>query len=297
MFITIDTLEKFEACEHGKKWFERHFPNGAELIDVINHRTVTPEILHWGYTNLATTAEEKAAYLAKINVYCDNIESIYESHNIKNSVWVSRSSEVENSSFVFSSKSITDCEDILSSEEVSNSRNIYSSEFVYDSAKVFDSKNINNSTNIVNSDYVVNSRSVMNAATVTNSAFVNGWLPGETKQIRDCRFIMACSNLKHSLFCCNIHDGEYMMFNKQIDASDYEIIIKQLDRILADYCSELVVDNEWPSHRIVLDSPRLQRNIIKQYDHLPKPFWRWVKTLPGYDATVLYGITYNPNLL
>jgi hypothetical protein len=137
----------------------------------------------------------------------------------------------------------------------------------------------------------------MNASAVTNSAFVDAWFAGGTRQIKDCRFIMECTNLKHSLFCHKISDGEYMIFNKQVDAADYELIVKQLDKILTNHEAELVVEGEWPHHTIPLDAPKIQRNIIKQYGNLPSTFWRWVKTLPGYDPSVLYAITYNKELI
>ena len=178
-----------------------------------------------------------------------------------------------------------------------DSNRVYGSEFIYSSSRILHSKNVTNSNNVVNSDYVVNSHSIMNSAAVTNSAFVNGWTLGGTKQIKDCRFIMACSNLKHSLFCHKISDGEYMIFNKQVDPMDYEIIVKQLDKLLSSYQTELVVGNHWSSHEIVLDYPEIQRNVIKQYANLPTSFYRWVRTLPGYDAGVLYAITFNKDLL
>ena len=297
MFLTLDILKDYGACGRGVDWFVRYFPEGAELIDVINHKYVTPYFLHWGYNNLTTSAEEKEAYWKKLNIDCDNIYTIYSCDNIKNSEWISRSSRIEDSWYVFSSQDVASSEDVLCSSDVSDSKRVYGSEFVYSSNRVLNSKNVNNSHNIVGSDYVINSHSVMNSAAVTNSAFVDGWLPGGSKQIKDCRFVMECSNLKHSLFCHKINDGEYMIFNRQVDVADYELIVKQLDRMLKEYESILVKDNYWPSHVIPLDMPNVQRNIIKQYAELPSSFWRWVKTLPGYDPSILYAITYNKDLI
>jgi hypothetical protein len=61
--------------------------------------------------------------------------------------------------------------------------------------------------------------------------------------------------------------------------------------------AELVKDNEWPECTIPLDMPTIQRNVLKQYEALPESFWRWVKTLPGYDPGILYHLTYNRDLL
>jgi hypothetical protein len=297
MFLTLETLEQYNACDNGKKWFARHFPDGGELMDVLNHRFVTPEFLHWGFTHLSTTPEEQAVYWDKLKIDCEDKHTIYKCDHLHNVRWATRSSHIEDSEFVFSAKNVTNSEDISLSEDVSDSRRIFGSEFVYSSKRIAHSKNVTDSRNIVNSDYVVNSHSIMNASAVTNSAFVDSWLAGGSKQIKDCRFIMDCKNLKHSLFCYKINYGDYMLFNKQIDATDYELIVKQSDKILEGYESELVVDGEWPSHTIPLDAPRIQRNIIQQYSKLPSSFWRWVKTLPGYDPAILYAITYNKDLI
>ena len=51
MFLTVDVLKKHNACKQGTEWFEHFFPNGGTVMEVINHRMVTPEILHWGFEN------------------------------------------------------------------------------------------------------------------------------------------------------------------------------------------------------------------------------------------------------
>lgn len=297
MFLTLEILDKYNACDKGKEWFAHFFPNGGELKEVLSHRFITPEILHWGYTHLTTTAEEKEIYWKKLNIECDNVSTIYHSDNIKHSEWVSHSSNITDSTHIYSSNNVATSHNILSSKDVSNSHQIFGSEFVYSSKQIIHSKNITSSHNIVSADYVVNSHSIMNSAAVTNSAFVDGWLPGRTKQIKDCRFIMECVNLKHSLFCYKISDGEYMIFNNQMEKEDYELIVKQLDVMLKDYKAELVKHNHWPANTIPLHSPAIQVNKMKQYSKLPSSFWRWVKTLPGYDPSVLYAITYNKELI
>jgi hypothetical protein len=297
MFLTNEILEQHEACGIGVKWFQRNFPNGAELIEVIKHKTVTPEFLHWGFSHLTTSATEKEAYWERLNVHCDNMYSIYMSNNVADSKWVSRSTQVANSSYVFSSSEVTESNNVLSSNVVQNSSKVYESDFVFSSKKILHCQNVTDSHDVVYSDYVVNSHSVRNSAAVTNSAYVDGWLPGQTKQIKNCRFIMDCVNLKNCLFCHKVQNGEYLLFNKPIDAEDYENILQQLDRMVNNFESELVKESEWPSNIIPIDTPRIQHNILEQYSGLPTSFWRWVKTLPNYDPAVLYAITYNKELI
>lgn len=297
MFLTQEILEQHKACDNGKAWFKRHFSEGGELTDVMLHKYATAEFLHWGYTHLPTTKEEQAIYWKKLNIECEDLETIYKCDNIKNSKWIARSSFVTDSEFVFSSKNVESSNNISSSNDVNDSHQIFGSDFIYSSERVLMSKNVTEGHNIVNSDYVVNSHSIMNSAAVTNSAFVNSWSSGSTKQIKNCRFIMDCINLKNSLFCHKISDGEYLIFNKQVEAADYELVVKQLDKILQNYETQLITTKEWPSNTIPLDTPTIQRNVLKQYIGLPASFWRWVQTLPWYDPTVLYAITYNRELL
>jgi hypothetical protein len=295
--ITLETFERLEADDNIILWFETYMPNGGEIADIFNHNHITYDVLHWIYTNISTTDEEKALYWEKTGIQCDENLSVYESDRVINSAWVSRSSRVNQSQFIFSSKDVDNSNSVLSSADIFDSYQVYGSEFVYTSNRVLQSRNVTNSHNIVDSDYVVNSHSIAHSATVTNSKFVDGWLPGGTKQIKDSRFIMDCSNLKKCLFCNHISDGEYLIFNKPVDASDYELILLQLDKLLGEFETELVVEGYWPKHTIPLDTPTIQRNITKQYNNIPESFWRWVKTLPGYDPAVLYAITYNSKLM
>lgn len=296
MFLTLDILERYDACKLWKKWFARNFPDGAELIDVINHPRVDIETLHWGYANLTTTKEEQEAYWSKLKVEVPDRCTIYESDHITNSTYVSRSSNVKDSELVFSSQDVNSSNNILNSKNIERSVQVFGSEFVYDSQWVCQSRNVTGSANIVNADYVVHSNDVMNASTVVDSFAVYSFRTGGTKQIRGSAFITDCVNLKHCLFCANIEGKEYMLFNQPIDQDQFEIIMKQLRNILGDWHPKFV-KGEWPEGVIPLDSPVLQRNVMHQFENLPEAFWRWVKTLPGYDPSLLYAITFQADLI
>lgn len=299
MYLTRETIEKYNN-KHDKEyvdWLIYHFPQGGEVSEILTHSDISYDILHWLNLHFSLNEEEQKIYFDKLNINCDIPNTIYESDNIKNSNWVSRSSYIENSEYIFSSQNITSSDNVLLSEDVVNSSQIFGSEFIYSSKQILYSKNITKSNNIVGSDYVVNSHSVMNSAAVTDSAYVNAWSSGGSKQIKDCRFIMECTNLKKSLFCFRVHNDSYMMFNQKIEEADYINIVEQLDNILGRYKTELVIEGEWPFGTIPLNTPKIQRNVIKQYNLLPSVFWRWVKTLPGYDPSVLYAITYNKELI
>lgn len=295
MYITKETLIRHGACGQGLKWFERTFPNGAELMDVINHKYADRHTLHWGFANLTTTEEEQAAYRAKLNIDCDeNNYTIYESDNIHNSKYVTHSSRIFDSSYIFNCEEITRSDDILQSQNVEDSSLVYDSEFVYNSHHILKCKNVTNSHEIVCSDYVIESHHIMQAAAVKRSAWVTDFHFGLTKQITDSYFISRGQNLEHCMFCYGLDNKKYHIFNKEVSPEEFEVIHRQLFSILKDWQPEFVVDDEWPEQQIPLDAPRVQRNIIKQFANLPDKFWRWVMTLPGYDPAILYAITYQP---
>ena len=296
MFLTLEILEQYEACDEGKEWFAKFFPNGGELIDIINHKFVTPEILHWGYAHLITNDEEQDAYRKKLHINVEKPWSVYESDNITNSIYVSRSSRVTDSAFVFSSQDIIQSNNISFCSNVEHSNQIFGSEFVYDSIEVCHSNNVNQSVNIINSDYVIRSSSIMNSAVVTNSHYVHSLVTGHTRQIKDSAFIADCDNLKNCLFCCLVDNNEYLLFNKPIDPDQFDMIMKQMKSLLGGWRPEFV-KGEWPKETIPLDSPQIQRNVIKQFAGLPEQFWRWVKTLPEYDPSILYYITLQPQII
>lgn len=296
MFLTDKILIQHGACGMGLKWFQRHFPNGAELIDVINHPKVDRHTLHWGMSNLNTSQEEREAYYKKLAINVDNLSTVYECDNIEGGEYITRSSRIKNSSYVFSCKEVSDSENISASDNVERSHQVFNSEFVYDSEKVYQSKNVTQSLNIINSDYVVRSSSVMNAASVTNSHYVHAFTHGAAKQVKDSMFITDCVGVKKCLFCAGLQNKEYMLFNQPIDPDEFTLIENQLKNILAGWQAEFV-KGEWPEGTIPLDSPQIQRNIMRQFAQLPEKFWRWVKTLPNYDSMVLYAVTFQANLI
>jgi hypothetical protein len=297
MFLTKEILEKYNACGMGLKWFQRHYPNGGELIDVIQNPKIDRHTLHWGYANLPTTDEEKKVYRRLLNIdQNEQVETIYHSDNVVNSMFITRSSGVEDSTFVFHSEEVLNSNSITGCKNIQRSNAVYDSEFVYDSEKIFNCHNVNNSHKIINSDYVINSNNVINAASVIDSAYVIDLLQNHTKQITSSYFISNCSNMKHCMFCFSRIDGEYLVFNKPVSEMEYVMIKSQLESILKNQDLKFVKDG-WPLATIPLDRPIIDRNISHYFSNLPEAFWRWVKTLPGYDPMLMYNITMQNNLI
>lgn len=294
MYLTVEKLRQCEACEPGIKWFERWFPQGGELKEIMQHKYVSAEFLHWGYENLVTSDEEKAIYREKLRIDNKNNYQLFQSENIQDGQWISKSNDVIRSQYIFEGVDISHSCNVLNSKNIETSCRVYESEFVYGSYQVHNSKNVTDSRNIIASNYIVNSHSIINSSSVSNSAFVSSLTPDKNKRIKNSQFIFDCQNINNCLFCQGLSDVENMIFNQAADPSDFVVITKQMASVLKDWEMELVVNNQWSENTIPITPPIIQRNIIKQYANLPDTFWRWIKTLPSYDPQVVYSITYNP---
>lgn len=221
--------------------------------------------------------------------------TVFGSTEVINSDYVLRSNIVENSNYIFDCEDITNSNNVSYSRVVQSSSQVFDSEFIYQSRRVSNSCNVTESDNIIQSNFVVLSRDIMNATNVIESMFVTDLSPSYTKNITFCAFINHCQSLKNCLFCYDVHDKEYLLFNKPISAREFDMIKMQMTNLLNKY--GLVFVKKWPIEQIPLDSPRIDRNIERQFAKLPEVFWRWVKTLPGYDPMILYNITMQGNLL
>lgn len=295
MFLTTEILEKHNACAIGKKWFARYFPEGAEMIDIINSPKANIAFLHWGFENLTATPEELAAYWDKLNITNCDRHTIIRSHNVDSSDTIIRSQDVNDSSYIFSSKKVKNSCIVNNSSNIEDSHNIFDSSFVYNSYNVLNGKNVNDSHNVLNSSFVVNSHSVFNADNVTDSFVVFDLQAKETKDISNCGFIANCERVSYCLFCTDLTDKEYYVFNRPISKAQYEMILRQLKSLIGNY-EAFYIDN-WGEKTVPLEAPHAPNHSAMFHSQLPDEFWEWVKTLPGYDPKVLYQITFNPNLI
>ena len=295
MFLTLDILKRHDIEEEYEEWFVKQFPNGGELVDVIAHKSTTADFLHWCYANLSISDIERQAYWEKLEINCIDKESIYLSDHVAESRYVSESSKVFDSAIVFSSEDVFASQNVFHSSHVGRSMQVFDSEFVYDSIRVYKGHNITESSNIVESNFIVQSSSVINSLDIMQSHYVVG-LTKQTKQIENSMFITDCTNLKNCLFCSNVQDRENLLFNKPIDSARMRMIKNQLIPILDGY-ETVLLKGEWPEGAFNAVAPSLQRNISKQFANLPEVFWRWVATLPGYDADILYSVIFQNRLM
>lgn len=286
MFITVDILQKRGACQEYLDFFQKRYPDGVEMLHMIEHGHMPYHALHWGYKWLDPNEEEINAYWKRVAV--ENSEGVDESDHVTNSSLVVSSSKVANCSYIIGSKEINNCEHIHDSEMVDNSSYIASSFFIDNSEYILKSKNVENSSQIVDSVYVANSHGIMDSNNI-----ISGHTIWRGRDLTECSFCYNCARLSNSLFCLNKEDGEYLLFNKPIDKMRFEMISKQFKRYVSDFT---IMTDGW-SDDLHSASARKVLDYRKHTKNIPDAFWNWVKTLPGYDSDIIYALTFNPQFL
>lgn len=287
MFITVDLLKKHKACENGIKYIERFYPNGAEMIDIIRDKHINKEMLHWGREHLTHTPEELAAYWEACHVI--NSDGIWYGQNIHNSKFVVKSKEVKDSDRIYHSEDVINSSDIVYGEIISNSAQVFASTMVSNSSLIAQCNNITESKNICFSIMVSRSINIYNSKNVFGSSEII-----KCDNVTDSYFCQDCKNIKHCMFCEGIEDAEYYLFNQPIDKERFELFLQQYKRFMQ---SRLAFAPEWPENLIGTYSPCISQKFDEWYKPIPEKFWKWARTLPGFDSMLLYNITMLPEIL
>ena len=287
MFITLEILKKFGACDQGIKYIEHFYPNGVEMIDIIRDKHIPKEMLHWGRAKLTHSPEELEAYAQACNII--NTEGYWYSQDVCDSKYVVKSKQVTKSIGVFGSNDIVNSHDIADSESVLDSAQIFGSSMVDDSEKVFKGQNITRSVNICNSTMIADSKNIIDSCGIFDSSEIIRCL-----NVSDSHFCQDCKEIKHCMFCDRIEDVEYYLFNKPVDKKHYELFEKQYLKYLTE---GLDFVREWPEGMIVTTSVMPTRKFDDWYHPIAPRFWKWVRTLPGFDSMLIYNITMLPEIL
>lgn len=211
----------------------------------------------------------------------------YNCQNIQDSQYIVNSNDVDSSSFVHESADISHCSDVYRCDDATNSSLIFDSQFIYDSEKIF------GVTNAVKSCNVLNSARVYNSVNIYSCSDIN-----DCSELRHCNkmeksfFCADSKNLKNCIFCSNLEDKEYYIFNKPISKEMFEIILAQYMRQTKDMELDYLRE-PWPENMLIPSLPNPFAYHNKHYLQINDKFWRWARSVPGYDADLLYNITLN----
>jgi hypothetical protein len=285
MYITLDIIQKRGGCGEYLRFFEKHYPNGVEMLELIENGHVPYHGLHWGYKWLDPNEQEKEAYWRRVKVV--DSEGVDESDNVTSSMLVSHSSKINQSQQIYHSKEINFSQYIVQSEFVDESKNIANSYFVNNSYDVINGKNIENSNQVVDSTYIINSHGIYSSYNITDCHAI--W---RSKNLTNCYFCFDCDGISKAMFCCNKQEGEYMLFNKPVDKTRFEMVQKQYKRYALPFITLMEPWNVYNGN-----IPNILHDFRKHTANIPASFWEWAKTIPGYDAEVLYSLTFIPQFL
>lgn len=221
-------------------------------------------------------------------VGCSNY---YNCQNIQDSNYVVNSNSVNFSNFVHNSTDISHSSDIYKSDDVTNSNQVFESQFVYSSDRIFGVTNADNCVNVLISKGIYNSVNIYACSNIMSS-----------RELRHCEdvsssyFCADSKNLKDCMFCVGLEDKEYHIFNQPVTKEKFDIILKQYMRLMdnteLDYLRE-----QWPHDMLIPELPNPFAYHDKHYKQLDEKFWRWARSVPGYDVVLLYQITLNFDLL
>lgn len=282
MFITVDILQKRGACQEYLDFFAKRFPNGVEMLEMIEHGHLPYHGLHWGYQWLDPSPEEVAAYWKAVHV--ENSQGIHESDHVSDSEIVVSSSHVSGSSNIRNSEQIEHSTNISFSKYITDSSHIEGSEFVDASTRILRGKNITDSSEVVDSVYIVNSHGIFDSNNIIDGRTI--WYSND---LTNCGFCSNCNGLTNSLFCFKQEGGEYLVFNKPVDKTRFDVINRQFRRY-ASVTADMIEGFDGTTAKKIMDYRKHTKNI-------PDAFWNWVKTLPGYDSDIIYALTFNPQFL
>lgn len=284
---SAEDIERWGSCPEGVEFAKQYAPNGFTIPEFLALKEAPSDYIHWVFERIISTEEELALYTAKMNIV--NSKHYYYAENIENCEFIVKSKNIKNCTRVFSSKQIENSTEIAESEDVENSSIIFNSTFINNGTKIDHSSNIANASNVYRSFGVVNSKNIFESTDVFGSYDLI-----RCNSATNCYFCVDCSSIANCMFCSNITDAEYHIFNKPVTKERYEFFVAQYQKY---WNGELAFIEEWPSDLTKSFWIRPTLDFSKWYAPIPEKFWKWTKTLPGYDSFVLYEMTMLPEIL
>ena len=283
MFVTQEVLDKYNACDFGKKLIARLYPDGAEISTILENRHIPIEIFHWGYDYLPVTEGEIEQYWAACKV--KDSEHVNHSKNILRSICVNQSEDISYSRNIDNCKKVTSSTLISTSEEVENSREVQMSKRIKDSTYVYGASDVSFGKQIVLSNMISDSQGVVHSSNIHNSNNVVG-----SEEISNSAFISNSKFLNNCFFCCGAEYGNGLVFNKP--ASPFTL--NHIREVLSGEFSTQIMYPLSFEGDLYIEKHHFTENFGTYYQDFSKGFWDWVKTLPNYDPFVMYNLTYLP---
>ena len=231
----------------------------------------------------------------------ENSNLVLKSFDVDSSFQIRESENIRLSSYIDGGKQIQNSEKIYGSVFVTNSCYIKDSLHIKDSFEIDCSSMVEDSQNIFNSDSVSNSFGVYSCKYISNSIGVF-----DSEDGTELYFSTNLTNCSYCLFCSNLKDKEFYIFNQPIEPKNW-FVIKELllnewskeDRNIYKIISFETDKNEWCGFRMETKIRVgffyvAQRNF---FQGLSSKILKYIRSMPYYNEWLLYQITMNPRIL
>ena len=288
MFLTPQKLKSMKPCASGYKYFLKNFPDGAEVMEILDDKNIPTEVVLWGLEKLALSEQEIARANEVLNN--NNSSNFYCCSNLDDSEYITYGDFVNNSRFVHNSKHINDCQDVVNSEDINNSTQVFNSEFVVNSSKILQGRNVRDGHNVIGSTSIIESTNIYGSSNILGSSEIY-----KCQNITDSSFCANSNNLTNCLFCNNLQGAEYHIFNQPIDERRYRAFVEEYKKLMEGVLLSYV--KSWPAEIISKFAPKDHIRWDKYYLSIPERLWKWAKTIPNYNKDILYTITLDPQFL
>ena len=217
------------------------------------------------------------------------VELIYNSSDVIDSNVVVNSQKISGSRHVFDSSDVIGSIEVVGGNIVKESSQVFASSIVEKSHKILSSSNIIESMNVVDSMTIINCYNVMKSSQCYDSSEII-----KSNGLDNCHFCLDCAD-STNLMCCNdIGNADYQIFNKPVTKRQFDLFMRQYNDFMA---ISFAFVPYWPNQSAIVEEPVITSNFKLWYELIPDGVWKWVRTLPGYDPSILYTITMNETFL
>ena len=288
MFLTTEELESRGACGVGLRIFNRLYPEGAEVSDIIKNPKMPKHLLHWGYLNLPVNEEEVDIYHSILNI--DTSKNVFESDSVYESENVVGSSLIYTSKYIKNSKNIDSCVQVINSDIITNSEDVTKSKNISNSKNILECSNINDCIQAYNSKECNNSKFLYMCNKIRYSQMLF-----KCDDMTTSYFCANCSNSRALMFCTDLDNAELQLFNAPIKYTEFKKILLKYEEKWSDYVAKVSTPTTILNGVVQSGSPYYDFSRI--YLGISDEFYEWVKTLPNYSDDIMYRITLDPQFL
>lgn len=283
MKVTVELLERYNACAQGINFIKEKYPDGAEILEIAKDPNLPIEFAHFARKYFPLSEEEVEVYNQICRVV--NSKKVLNSTGVYNSSYVFNSKEVVDSSNISDSSNIEDGTNINNSEWVRCSQEVWSSKFVNWSHKIIHSTNITNSWQVAHSSHVDWGHNILYSIGIKDSSFIY-----KSHDLTHCDFCGFMVGSSDCMFCCGLEGARHQIFNKEVSEEEYRRAYEELLFQLEVEISKFIIINE--SRSILKPTERFvyENRFDSIFNGLSDEFYGWISTLPNYNDEVFLNL-------